>query len=370
MKIQRAEPDALYLHVPFCASICAYCDFCHQIYREDVAEKWLQALQKEMQAKKINLSLDTVYIGGGTPTCLNENQLERLLSLLDPYVSHVSEYTVEINPETLTQKKTEILRKHGINRVSIGFQSSDPGLLKLMGRHHDLDMIAHCMQECRGAGMDNISLDLMYSLPGQTMEMLQQSVEDALSLDPSHLSLYSLTIEPNSVFGRKGYRHLDEDTEADMYEWIEGRLEKAGYHQYEISNFAKDGKQSRHNKKYWLYEDFYGISCGASGKEGNRRYDNTRSLKKYLEDPLLHEDILLSEKDMMFESVMMGLRLKDGFPPDHFEKAFGKTFMQVYNTKAEALIRKGLLEVNEKTIRATEEGYEILNSVLVDLMDD
>ncbi len=362
------HPQALYIHVPFCRTICAYCDFCHTVYREQSAQDWLSALERELSQRKLPSDYLTAYIGGGTPTALSAEQLERLLTLLDPYVQHVHEYTVEVNPETLDEKKAEILAEHGINRASIGFQTSDPGLLKLMNRHHSYEDIALAIQLLRSKGIMNISLDLMYSLPGQTMAMLRQSVEDALSLNPQHLSLYSLTIEENTVFGRKGYEHLDEDTEADMYEWICSTLEQHGYIHYEISNFCMDGYASRHNQAYWHYEDFTGVSCGASGKEGNIRYDNTRSLKEYCADPLHREELELSDEDLMFEFVMMGLRLKEGFHQSVFQERYAVSYKEVYGEKTEELIHKGLLEECGDMIRCTDRGFEILNSVLVELL--
>lgn len=367
---QRNKPAYLYLHVPFCHTICAYCDFCHLVYSQTNAEKWLQALEKEIADKNIRHDLKTIYIGGGTPSCLSAKELNHLLCLLDPYASSVREYTIEINPETLDEEKAEILEAHHVNRASIGFQSSDPSLLKLMGRHHDLKMIAETMHLLRKHGIENISLDLMYSLPTQTMDMLKQSLQDALSLKPEHLSLYSLTIEENTAFGKKGYHHLDDDTEADMYEFICHVLPAYGFHQYEVSNFAQTGYESIHNSAYWNYRDFYGIGMGASGKEGFLRYDNTRSLKEYLSDPLRRTEIPLSEKDAMFEMLMMGIRFRKGMDLTLFEETFHNSFAEIYGKKAESLIQKGLIEYRDHHIRCTDRGYEIMNSVLVEFMDD
>lgn len=366
--IQNNKPEYLYLHVPFCKTICSYCDFCHTVYTKQTADIWLDALQKEIQLTQINPALQTIYIGGGTPTSLSEEQLERLLTMLDPYRKSVVEYTIEINPETMNEAKAEIMHVHGINRASIGFQTSNEHLLQIMGRHHDLKQVEQTMQCLRRNNIGNISLDLMYSLPQQTMADLQKSVADAVALEPTHLSLYSLTIEENSVFGKKGYQHLDEDMEADMYEWIMHALPKYGYHQYEISNFAKEGKESRHNKAYWNYRDFYGISMGASGKYGLCRYDHGRSLSEYAKDPMKVHEIPLTKEDAMFEMVMMGLRLKSGLDLHLFQETFGTAFFTVYGKAVQSEIEKGLLSVTEDHCFTTERGYEILNSVLVDLM--
>ncbi|MCR4950933.1 MAG: radical SAM family heme chaperone HemW [Solobacterium sp.] len=370
MNRNNRPPESLYLHVPFCRSVCAYCDFTHTVYRRENAGRWLDALTEEIRMRKIDPALKTVYIGGGTPTCLEHSQLERLLELLDPYVSGVQEYTAEINPETLDEEKAALLKAHGVNRASIGFQSHDPGLLRLMGRKHSAEDVRSCMDLLRDHGIRNISLDLMYSLPGQTMEILQESVRTALSFEPDHLSLYSLTIEENTVFGRKGYAPLDEETEADMYEWICRYLAEQGFEQYEISNFAREGKKSQHNLAYWHYDDFYGISCGASGKENGIRYDITKNLKEYLEEPGRRETVTeLSERDQMMETLMMGLRLKEGISLDVFRERFGITFSEAYGEAEQSLTAKGLIECRDGSLRCTPRGYAILNSVLVEFLD-
>lgn len=362
------KPKHLYLHVPFCASICSYCDFCRRIYNAGQAELWLQAVKKEIDGKRISGELETVYIGGGTPSCLSAVQLDSLLGLLDPYTACVQEYTIEINPETLNQEKAEILRKHGISRASIGMQTSDPALLKEINRHHTPEQVGTCMSLLRQCGIENISLDLMYSLPGQTMTVLQKSVMDAIALKPSHLSLYSLTIEPNSVFGKKKMQPLDEDTEADMYEWICRTLPTYGYRQYEISNFCLQGRESRHNCAYWNYRDFYGISVGASGKEGYMRYDNTRSLSEYLKNPFARNEIHLSEADASFEMIMMSLRLKKGLDRRLFYETFHKEVQDIYGDTLHHLQDEHLISVTDERICCTERGYEILNDVLEEFL--
>lgn len=364
----RSKPQALYVHVPFCRSICYYCDFTHVMYSQDTADRWLQALSAELSARDISRHLKTVYIGGGTPSSLNSGQLETLLTLLAPCTREVTEYTCEINPETVDPEKAGLLAAHGVSRISIGFQTGSEKLLKSMGRHHSAADVKRVMDLFRSFGISNISLDLMYSLPQQTMDDLKEAVDTAIALNPTHLSLYSLTVEENTVFGRRGYESLDEDTEADMYEYICRTLPEHGFRQYEISNFAKEGCESRHNKTYWTYRDFYGVSCGASGKEGLTRYDVTPSLKEYLKDPLKREEIHLSVKDAMFEMVMMNLRLKDGMDLRLFSDTFGVTFEEAFRGKYEPLAENGMLTVTGGRAVCTEKGYHLLNSILADLL--
>ena len=364
----NAEARHLYIHVPFCAHICAYCDFVHAVYQSSLSDQWLKAIEKEIRASSIPTDLDTVYIGGGTPTALTASQLDQLLCLLDPYTSAVKEYTIEINPETLNNEKAVIIADHGINRASIGFQSSDPSLLKLMGRKHTMETMKACMELLHSHGIHNISLDLLYSLPSQTMAQLQSSLYDALSLHPTHLSLYSLTIEENTVFGKRGYEHLDEDSEADMYEWIVETLKQEGYEQYEVSNFAKDGNVSLHNIGYWQYDDFIGIGAGASGKENGSRYDHTRSITQYIHDPLYKEMIRLDIEDQMFESLMMGVRMKTGMDLSLFEERFHESFTHHYGKILDDMIRQGHMEIMDGRLRITDRSYEIMNSLLVEFM--
>lgn len=364
----RNKPEYLYIHVPFCASICSYCDFAHTVYGIERADQWLAAIEKELIRKDLRHDLKTVYLGGGTPTSLNEDQLERLLCLIDPYTSDILEYTCEVNPETMSAKKAKLLADHGVNRVSIGYQCFQPELLKLLNRHHTAEDVKDTIALLRSYGIDNISLDLMYSLPSQTMEMLKESIDHALDLNPSHLSLYSLTIEENTVFGKTGVKALDEDLEADMYEYICGCLPAKGYMQYEISNFAKCGFESLHNRAYWTYRDFIGIGCGASGKEGFRRYDHTRSLSQYLKDPLAVSEIPLSKEDAMFEMVMMNLRLREGMSLRLFEETYGISFYEAFQGKYEPLMKQGLLYEKNGMLACEEKSWHLLNSILEELI--
>ncbi len=357
-------PRHLYLHVPFCASVCFYCDFCRTVITPQNFDAWLRALEKELAARKISPALDTVYIGGGTPVSPDAVRLDRLLGMTDPYTRVCREYTVEVNPECLDEEKADILKRHGVNRVSIGYQTDDPDMLKVMNRRHTADDTEECVRLLRRHGIANISLDIMYSLPGQTMEQLRKSVERALRMEPDHLSLYSLTVEEGTVFAKKGLAPCDEETEADMYEWIVRTLPRCGYEQYEISNFARPSRESEHNLAYWNYRDFYGVSCGASGMENGIRYDNARSLKAYLEDPLQREEIRLSEADMMFEYLMMGLRKKKGISREEFRGRFGKPVEDVYGVPLKEACDSGMLEIQGDSLRASASGYELLNTVL------
>ncbi len=358
--------DHLYIHVPFCHSICAYCDFTHQLYREDIAVRWLQRLKKETElCNKEKYS--TIYIGGGTPTSLSDDLFEELLKLISPYINKEKEYefTIEANPESLSEKKIDLLIKYQVNRISIGLQSCNKDLLKLMNRHHDFNDVRDKVNILRKKGINNISLDIMYSLPSQTMADLNDTLDQVLDLNVEHLSLYSLTVEENTLFGKKGLKSLDEDTEADMYELIEKRLSEKGYIHYEIANFAKAGKESRHNLGYWHYDDFRGLSLGASGKINNHRYDNTKKMSHYLNnEDIIENDYLLSKEDMMFENIMMSLRLEEGLNLLLFNERYDVDFLDYYR---DVLIEeKDNLLIENNHLKAV--NRELLNNTLLSFM--
>ena len=352
----------LYIHVPFCNTICFYCDFAHRVYDFSLAQKWLDRLQKEIEDNCFD-QYETIYIGGGTPSCLDDDQLDRLLSMIDPYTKQVQEYTIEVNPESLDLNKINIFNKHHINRISMGVQSTDDGILRSLNRKHTFEDVKNGVKLLKENGLNNISVDLMYSLPGQDMKMLKKTVEDILALNVPHISLYSLTIEENSVFGKKGVEALDEDTEADMYEYIDKTLKENGYIHYEVSNFCKEGYQSRHNMGYWLYEDFLGLSIGASGKIGNNRYTNTRDFNKYINnEDIRDEDLELSIEDMKFENIMMSLRTIYGLDIEQFNNKYCCDLEKEYE---EGVSQKQIKIDNGKLIC---NDLEMLNRILLEFM--
>lgn len=366
--IQRNNIEHLYLHVPFCESICYYCDFCHARFNEELCKKWIETIRKEIIQKEINPNLKTIYIGGGTPTSLDYELLKELLDLLKPYSNHVEEYTIEINPGTLDIHKSKLIKEYGINRASIGLQSHDNELLKMLGRMHNSEDVINTINLLRNEGIDNISLDVMYSLPSQTIDSLNETIDFVLDLKPKHISLYSLTIEENTVFGKKGYEALNEDLEADMYELIRNKLEKNNYRQYEISNYSLDGYQSKHNKAYWHYKDYYGIGAGASGKEGNIRYSHSKNINEYINGNDL-EIINLNKIDKIFETIMMGLRLKEGINIKEINDRYNIDIEKMFSITIKENIEKGNLIIGEY-IKCSKDGLEILNTILVDFLEE
>ena len=357
-----------YVHVPFCKSICGYCDFQRAGYSEILCDQWLDALEREIQSRCIPCDLKTMYLGGGTPSCLSISQLKRLFELLSPYTAEAEEYTMEMNPESCSDEVVSLAVSYGVNRVSLGVQSFDDSLLKMMNRHHDEKMIENAIACLHAHGIHHISVDAMYSLPNQTMEMWKDTLKKCTELDITHLSMYSLTIEPGSAFAKRGLKPLDSDTEADMYEWAIAFLEDKGFHQYEISSFCKSGYESKHNLAYWHYDDFIGLGLGASGKENHKRYDHPSGFQNYLSDPLKLEWIDLTLEDEMFEMLMMGLRMKEGMQLSEFKQRFSVSFEEMYAVPLQKCLDLNWLVLSEGKIKATERGFEILNTVLEEFL--
>ncbi len=361
---------SLYIHVPFCVHICHYCDFRRRVYRNETADRWLEALKSEISAFPVETLLETIYIGGGTPSCLSNRQLNLLFELLKPYTERCREFTIECNPELNDPEKINLFREYGVNRISMGLQTHDSRLLNKLNRHHTFEDAKRLCDQLREAGIANISIDLMYGLPDQDRTSLSQSIDAALSLNPYHMSLYSLTIEENSVFGKKGVKPADEDLEADMYEDLCERLCREGFIHYEISNFALPGYASVHNTNTWKYRYFHGFGFGAWGMDDKGRYEHAGTLNEYLEHPRDRFYTRLSEKEQMFEMIMMGLRLKDGISENEFHRRFGVEIHDVYPKCIHSFNAQGLLLEQKNRLMCTEYGWRILNTLLTGFLEE
>ncbi len=354
----------LYIHVPFCNNICGYCDFAHTIINKELVNKYLLSLKEDLSSLSFS-NFETIYIGGGTPSSLDYADLKSLLELIRPFSSSVVEYTIEVNPDSMDEDKIKLLKEYGVNRVSIGVESTDDYLLKIMNRKYDFEVVKHVVNCFKENGISNISVDLMYSLPFQTMAILKKTISDILSLDVKHISIYSLTIEDNTLFKRKGYTSLDEDIEADMYEYIENELINNNFIHYEVANYCKQGYESKHNLGYWKYDDFIGFGPGSASKTNNRRYTYTKNVRDYLNNKTIVEDLLLKKEDLMFENIMMSLRTIYGLDLDEFCKRYQIDFKDRYKKAIEKNIK--YLDIDDRYCICN--NLEILNSILVDFMD-
>ncbi|HGK6950331.1 TPA: radical SAM family heme chaperone HemW [Streptococcus agalactiae] len=366
------KPTSAYVHIPFCTQICYYCDFSKVFIKNQPVDAYLQALIREFRSYDIT-ELRTLYIGGGTPTSISAVQLDYLLTELirDLNLNTLEEFTIEANPGDLTVDKIEVLQKSAVNRVSLGVQTFNDKHLKRIGRSHNEAQIYSTIDALKTAGFQNISIDLIYALPGQTMDDVRSNVAKALSLNIPHLSLYSLILEHHTVFMnkmRRGKLHLPtEDLEAEMFEYIISEMERNGFEHYEISNFTKPGFESRHNLMYWDNVEYYGVGAGASGYLDGIRYRNRGPIQHYLKgvsegNARLSEEVL-SKNEMMEEELFLGLRKKEGVSIGKFEQKFGMSFEKRYGQIVQELQSDGLLKENNGFIQMTKKGLFLGDTV-------
>lgn len=362
-----------YIHIPFCGHICFYCDFNKVFIKNQPVDGYLDALDHEMAHYASMGPVQTIYIGGGTPTAIDEGQFERMLDSVDRHFLHsgIKEFTVEVNPENLNDEKLRLMKKYGVTRLSVGVQSFDDRLLTTIGRAHGADDAKEAIRRAQASGFDNLTLDLMFALPGQTESSLHESLDAAVALGTPHLSIYSLQIEPKTIFFNRvksgRLRLPGEDIEADMYGQIIFTLEKHGLHQYEISNFAKPGYEGIHNSLYWHNEEYYGIGAGAHGYVAGRRYANAGPINKYIgavaehgcSETLSHQ---VTSREKIEEEMFLGLRLLKGVSKRHFQEKIGRPMKSIYGQQIERLKAQGLLTENGDRVALTKKGVFLGNN--------
>jgi oxygen-independent coproporphyrinogen III oxidase len=367
--MEQSKAKSLYIHIPFCQHICEYCDFVRVGYHQDLADRFLRRCAEDLSLRQ-GETFETIYIGGGTPSALSIEQLEILLKMIQPFLAVDCEFTIEANPENFSEDKIELCVNNGVNRISLGVQSVLSKLLNLIGRKHTLEDAENVITLLRKHGIDNISADGMYGLPTQTLSDFKETLTWMINQQLPHVSLYALTIEPNSAFGRKHIKSVDNSLEGDFYQLAEDLLSDAGYFHYEISNFCLEGRESRHNLTYWHYEDFIAIGPGAAGKEGHRRYTITKNIHRYLTEGIVFdEDIRLSKDDEMFEFVMMGLRLKKGIEKARFSDRFGVSIEFAFKDAIGKNLEKGWLILSDTHIFPSDDGRLFLHDLLIDFME-
>lgn len=366
-----------YIHIPFCEHICYYCDFNKVFLEGQPVNEYVETLLEEMRImmeKYPVADLETLYVGGGTPTSLSANQLDRLLAgarEILPF-KEGKEFTVEANPGDLTREKLQVMKNYGVNRLSMGVQTFDNKLLKKIGRKHTAEDVYQTMSFLDAENFNNVSIDLIYALPGQTLEGYRQTLEQALALDLPHYSLYSLILENKTMFMnwvRQGRLELpDQETETRMFEETIEAMEKHGRHQYEISNFGLTGHESQHNLMYWNNDHYFGFGAGASGYLGNNRYRNKGPIQHYLrplrqgELPILEKEEL-SKKNQIEEEMFLGLRKKMGISKKHFRTRYQCSIESLYSTVLIELEKEGLLVNDDERIYLTPKGIFLGNNV-------
>lgn len=380
--VKPQEKLGIYIHIPFCRSKCAYCDFYSLAGQDSRMDAYLKALVAHIRETGIlaeKMPVDTVYFGGGTPTWFGAKRLKILLGEVKKrfHVEKKAEITLEANPDSVDQKELHMLHRAGFNRISLGMQSACPEELQDIGRPHTFEQTRQAVADARRAGFDNLSLDLIYGLPGQNMERWQRNVEQAIALGPEHLSCYGLKVEEGTPLARRvaaGEVLPDDDLQADMYLWTVDRLAEAGYAQYEISNFAKEGRQSRHNLRYWQMRPYIGFGPGAHSDFGSRRYSFVRDLERYISGlekgvPILEEDELIPARERCSEYLMLRLRTVEGIEEWEYRSAYFMDFAPLQE-RLESFAEQGWAEKTaEGRWRLTPRGFLVSNSLICDLQE-
>lgn len=377
---QRTE--AVYIHIPFCTNKCFYCDFNSYVLKDQPVMDYLRALDKEMELTvQANPPgrIKSIFVGGGTPTVLKPDEMEYFLQSVKrhfPAWSDDIEFSMEANPGTTDLEKLSVMREGGVNRISFGVQAFQNSLLTGIGRIHDTDDVYRSLENARRAGFDNMSIDLMFGLPNQTLDMLAESVDKALELGLPHYSIYSLKVEENTLFHTMYQRNQlplpDEEDELNMYLLLMERMQAAGYKQYEISNFAKPGFESRHNMTYWRNEDYYGLGAGAHGYIGRQRHVNIKGVNPYNEAtnqglPRL-ESFEVSREEAMEDFLMVGLRVLDGVSRSRFRQQFGISMEEVFAGPLNKMVGAGLLDSTDDGYKLSSKGILFGNDVFAEFI--
>lgn len=380
-----SESIGLYIHIPYCISKCAYCDF-FSVTDSDSYSRYTDALIMHMEDYSSGLAnrpIDSVFLGGGTPSSLPKNALLPLISGIyrNFRVTEDVEFTMEVNPATVGQNELKAYKKAGVNRISIGLQSADDDELRSLSRIHTYEEFEQSYEMIRDAGFTNVNIDVMFGIPGQTVESLVRTLDKVCSLSPEHVSLYGLKVEDGTKFGemkRKGTLHLpDEDTEFEMYCTAVDMLEQHGYKQYEISNFARRGYQCRHNLKYWNCEEYLGLGAGAHSYLNGRRFAFKRDTHAYIEamenpssgTSIISEDYELRRGERIGEYVMLQMRLRHGLDTNLFAGLFGLSFERMYEKYLKLYVDNGFMEKRGSRYSFTLKGMYVSNYILSAMLD-
>ena len=372
------KPLAIYLHVPFCKQKCAYCDFASYPGKDGLWQRYFDALQGEIASWGDELRVRearSIFFGGGTPSLVPAEYIAGTLDALRKYISFAPgiEITIEANPGTLTEEKLRIYRKAGVNRISLGVQSFDGELLRKLGRIHDPEEARSAVFMAREAGFENISIDLMYALPGQSMETWLDTLKTAVQLPLTHISAYSLIVEEGTPMHRwvqEGSVQVpDEDSVNEMQRMAVHFLEKQGFARYEISNYSRPGFESRNNCTYWQGGEYLGLGCAAHSLMNNRRFGNPADLQAYLSGARCLEETERSEEDRKEEAIMLSTRMVKGLDLKKWQAEFGEDFLQTHAAAIRKLENYGLIEITEGHLRLNTMGLELQDSVVLELMD-
>ena len=358
---------SLYIHIPFCNKICDYCDFTKLQYFRKFAVDYLDALKDELGSYNIK-DLKTIYVGGGTPTALEDDLFLKLLQIIDLYKEGVKEYTFEANPESLSLEKIKMLKEHGVNRVSLGVQTTNDKILKAVNRDHTFEQVKTAIKNLKEQGIDNINVDLILGLPHTSKKILENDIKNVLSLNIKHISCYGLTVNPHTALFNKGFKEPSGDVLRQYYDIVEEILKENGFIHYEVSNWSKPGYQSEHNLTYWRNEHYYGCGLGASGYLTETRYKNTVNLSQYLNRVFISEKELVSKSDELTYQIMLNLRTNEGLPLDYLKEQFNVNLLKTRGKEIEEFINQGFLINKDNTLVATYQGMMVLDQIILKLI--
>ena len=360
--------SSVYIHIPFCNKICSYCDFCKVFYNKKMVNEYLESLKNEVNTKYKGETINTLYIGGGTPSSLNINELKELFRIIEIFkLSDNYEFTIECNFDSITKEKLDLFKENGINRISFGLETINKDVLKKLNRDLDIDYVREIIDYSNDIGLNNINLDLMYGFSFSSFDNLKKDIEFILSLDIKHISTYSLIIEKNTLLDIKKYNNIDEDLDREMYEYIHNTLKDNGFNHYEISNFSKDGYESKHNLIYWHNEEYYGFGVGASSYFDDLRISSSRSITNYNKKIYNYEYEELTSNDKYIYEIILGLRLKEGIDLDNFKKKFGFSIKKNYNINK--MIKDGKVVINNNHLKVPFNNWYVINRILLDFME-
>jgi len=368
MKMVNSQNKSVYIHIPFCDTICSYCDFCKFLKNNEWVQKYLLSLNNEIKKNYKGETIDTIYIGGGTPSSLNIEELTELFKIIRILKkSKDIEFTFECNIENITREKLELLYLNGVNRLSIGIQTFNEKYLKYLNRNHTEDIIKEKISLAKSIGFKNINIDLIYALKGQTIKDLNDDIDKFLELDITHISTYSLIIEPHTQLYINNESNIDEEIDYEMYKTIIKKLQDNRYKHYEVSNFAKEGYESKHNLTYWNNNEYYGFGVGASGYVNNVRYDNTRSINEYFKGNYVFVSHKLDLKETIENEFILGLRKINGINRDDFYKKYTIDIKSI--DIVNKLLKENKLLESKKNIYINPKYIYTSNEILIEFID-
>ena len=359
---------AVYIHIPFCKALCTYCDFPKMLYFKKYSLSYLKSLEHEMKSKYLGEEIETIYIGGGTPSVLDLSELTELFRIIKLIrLKKEYEFTIECNVNDINEEKIRLFKENGVNRISLGVQSFNQEVLKKMNRFHDYETVKEKVELIKKYSINNINIDLIYAFPNTSLEDVQSDLELAFSLGVSHISTYSLMIEPHTLLFINKVHNIPEEKDALMYELICKEMKKHGFIHYEISNFCLNGYECKHNLTYWNNLEYYGFGLGASGYIGNKRYTNTLSLDKYLMNDYFGSEEILTNKDKKVYELILGMRKVEGMNILDFNKKYHENILE--NSKIKALIALNELTVTDNNLKVPYDKLYIQNEILEELLD-